>query len=279
MKIIVRLSLIAILFASCAGKYGRLLKSTNNEAKYKAANEYYDKKQWSKAQDLYNSVMSYMRGTPRYETMYYKYAYCAFYQKDYMNAEQLFKTFSDNFPTSQYQEEISFNRAFCYYKQSPRPELDQTPTQKAMATYQEFVNTYPTSTRVPQANDYIKACMAKLEEKEYLGCKLYYDMGYFKSAHVTFQLLMDDYPESVHTDTYLFYSIESIYKYATKSLEEHQIERYNTTKAECDDFENRFPNSTLLDKVKDYKQLSDKAINIIKAKIAKYEQAKEANKS
>lgn len=52
MKIIVRLSLIAILFASCAGKYGRLLKSTNNEAKYKAANEYYDKKQWSKAQDL-----------------------------------------------------------------------------------------------------------------------------------------------------------------------------------------------------------------------------------
>ncbi|WP_447640281.1 MULTISPECIES: outer membrane protein assembly factor BamD [Chitinophagaceae] len=274
MKIIVRLSIIAVFFCSCGGKYTKLLKSTNNELKYKAANDYYDKKQWSKAQELYNSVMSYMRGTPRYENMYYKYAYCAFYQKDYMNAEQLFKTFSDNFPTSQYLEEVSFNRAFCFYKQSPRPELDQTPTQKAMATYQEFVNTYPSSTKVAQANDYIKACMAKLEEKEYLGCKLYYDMGIYKSAHVTFQLLMDDYPESIHTDKYLLYSVESMYKYAGKSLPEHQEERYNTVKSECDDFENRFSTSPLLDKIKDYKQLSENAIKKIKD-----EQAKEANKS
>lgn len=274
MKIIVRLSLIAILFCSCGGKYTKLLKSTNNELKYKAANEYYDKKQWSKAQELYNSLMSYMRGTPRYETMYYKYAYCAYYQKDYMNAEQLFKTFSDNFPTSQYLEEVQFNRAFCFYKQSPRPELDQTPTQKAMATYQEFVNTYPSSTRVPQANDYIKACLSKMEEKEYLGCKLYYDMGYFKAAHTTFELLMDDYPESTKTDQYLYYSLESMYKYAKMSLAEHQMERYNKVKDQCDDFANRFPNSPLIDKVKGYKQLSDHAIKIIKD-----EQAKEANKS
>lgn len=275
MKIVVRLTLIALLFCSCGGKYTRLLKSTNNELKYKAANEYYDKKQWSKAQELYNSVMSYMRGTPRYETMYYRYAYCAFNQKDYMNAEQLFKTFSDNFPTSQYLEEISFNRAFCFYKQSPRPELDQTPTQKAMATYQEYVNTYPNAPRVAQANDYIKACMYKLEEKEFLGCKLYYDMGYYKAAHVTFQLLMDDYPQSIHTDKYLLYSLEAMYKYATKSFEEHQVDRYNTVKSECDDFLNRFPNSPLLDKVKDYKQLSDNALKSIK----KNEQAKETNKS
>lgn len=274
MKFIVRLSLIAILFCSCGGKYTKLLKSTNNELKYKAANEYYDKKQWGKAQELYSSLMSYMRSTPRYEAMYYKYAYCAYYLKDYMNAEQLFKQFSDNFPTSQYLEEVSFNRAFCYYKQSPRPELDQTPTQKAMSTYQEFVNTYPNSTRVAQANDYIKACMSKLEEKEYLGCKLYYDLGFFKAAHTTFELLMDDYPESTYTDKYLLYSLESMYKYAKMSLPEHQLERFNKVKEECDDFANRFPNSTFTEKVKDYKKLSDNAIKIIKD-----EQAKEANKS
>ncbi|MFT4203996.1 MAG: outer membrane protein assembly factor BamD [Chitinophagaceae bacterium] len=274
MKIIVRLSLLAILFCSCAGKYTKLLKSSNNELKYKTANQFYDKKQWSKAQQLYDNIMSYMRNTPRYETMYYRYAYCAFYQKDYMNAEQLFKTFTDNFPTSQYMEEISFYRAFCFYKQSPRAELDQTPTQKAMATYQEFVNTYPNSSRVAQANDYIKACMSKLEEKEFLSCKLYYDMGIYKSAHVTFQLLMDDYPESIYTDKYLLYSVESMYHYAKMSLPEHQLERFNTVKSECDDFENRFANSPLIDKVKEYQKLSDNAIKTIKD-----EQAKEANKS
>jgi outer membrane protein assembly factor BamD len=45
--------------------------------------------------------MPFFRGRPEFEDIYYKYAYTAFYQKDYMNAENLFKTFLKFIPTAQ----------------------------------------------------------------------------------------------------------------------------------------------------------------------------------
>ncbi|PZP49234.1 MAG: hypothetical protein DI598_08390 [Pseudopedobacter saltans] len=77
------------------------------------------------------------------------------------------------------------------------------------------------------------------------------------------------------------YSLESMYKYAKMSLLEHQIERYNKVKEECDDFTNRFPNSPFIEKVKDYKQLSSNEIESTQNLINKIkdEQAKETNKS
>lgn len=264
MKLIVRLLIAVVFFSSCTGKFGKIMKSTDNEYKYKMAEKFYAEKKWSHAQELYDNLMSYMRGTPRYENMYYKYAYTAYYQKDYMNAEQLFKTFSDNFPTSQYLEEVYYNRAYCFYMQSPRVELDQTPTQKAMATFQEFVNSYPNSTRTKQANDIVNACKAKLEKKEFLGCQLYYNLGYYKAAYTTFELLMDDYPDSDHTDEYLLKSIQSMYEYSKMSLPMHQTERYNKVVSECDDFLSRFKNSNFATSVTDYKNLAVTALNKIK---------------
>jgi outer membrane protein assembly factor BamD len=56
----------------------------------------------------------YVKGTTRYEDMYYKFAYSYYYQKDYLNAENLFKTFVENFPTSPRGEECDYMRAYCY---------------------------------------------------------------------------------------------------------------------------------------------------------------------
>ena len=50
--------------------------------------------------------------------------------KDYANAENLFKTFVETFPNSGKAEEADFMRAYCFYKQSPKAELDQTNTTK-----------------------------------------------------------------------------------------------------------------------------------------------------
>jgi outer membrane protein assembly factor BamD len=54
----------------------------------------------------------YVKGTTRYEDMYYKFAYSYYYQKDYLNAENLFKSFVENFPTSPRGEECDYMRAF-----------------------------------------------------------------------------------------------------------------------------------------------------------------------
>ena len=127
---------------------------------------------------------------------YYKYAYCAYYQKNYTDAENLFKGFLGVFPNSSRAEEIAYMHALTYYKQSPNVQLDQTNTNKAIGMMQGFINTYPNSPRVADANKIIEKCRAKLEEKDYLAAKLYYNLQMYQAAGIAFTNLLNSYPES-----------------------------------------------------------------------------------
>src|SRR3954452_2646793 len=113
---------LCVLLVSCNG-INKVLKSKDPVYKLKMAEQYYAKKKYNYAQQIYEDVMPYYRGTPGFEDLYYKYAYTAFYQKDYANAENLFKTFLEIYPNSTRAEEVDYMRAYSFYKQSPKPEL------------------------------------------------------------------------------------------------------------------------------------------------------------
>src|SRR4051812_32461743 len=98
MKIVLRVILVSLLFSSCASKFAKVLKSKDNEYKLKMAEQYYVQKKYNQAQQIYEDIMPFFRGSDKYEDIYYKYSYCAYYEKDYVNAENLFKTFTENFP-------------------------------------------------------------------------------------------------------------------------------------------------------------------------------------
>ncbi|HEX2607242.1 MAG TPA: outer membrane protein assembly factor BamD, partial [Flavisolibacter sp.] len=112
--------LLVVLVTSCQG-ITKVLKSKDPEYKLRMAEQYYAKKKYNLAQQVYEDIMPYYRGTPQFEDVYYKYAYTAYYQKDYLNAENLFKTFLEIYPNSTRAEEIDYMRAYSYYKQSPKP--------------------------------------------------------------------------------------------------------------------------------------------------------------
>ncbi|MFK5098465.1 outer membrane protein assembly factor BamD, partial [Klebsiella pneumoniae] len=78
--------------------------------------------------------------------------------RDYLNAENMFKSFVENFPSSTKGEECEYMRAYCYYKQSPKIDLDQTNTTKTMGLMQAFISTHPTSKRVKDAVEIIDLC-------------------------------------------------------------------------------------------------------------------------
>jgi outer membrane protein assembly factor BamD len=76
----------------------RILKSNDVEFKLRMAEQYFANKKYSKAQMIYEDLFPVLRSDPRFEDLYYKYAYCAYYQRDYLNAENLFKGFLEVFP-------------------------------------------------------------------------------------------------------------------------------------------------------------------------------------
>jgi outer membrane protein assembly factor BamD len=177
-----------------------------------------------------------------------------------MNAENLFKTFLEIFPNSPKSEEIDYMRAFSYYKQSPKPELDQTNTIKAIGMMQTFINTHPGSARNKEASEIIDICRGKLEIKDYKSAQLYYDMGQFRAAGVAFAALLNSYPESAQGDEYKLMIIKSYYRYAELSVEDKKPERFEHVIDECQDFVDRFPESKLRKDAEDYRNLSQSQI-------------------
>ena len=262
--------LIAVIFLTGCGKsINKVLKSPDPEYKLRIAEKYFVQKKYNKAQVLYEDVMPFYKTRAEFQDIYYKYAYCAYNQADYMNAENLFKTFLEIFPNSPKAEEMDFMRAFSYYKQSPKPELDQTNTIKAMGMMQVFINTHPGSARNKEASEIIDVCRTKLETKDYKSAKLYFDMGQFRAAGVAFATLLNGYPESGRADEYKLMVIKSYFRFAEMSIEEKKPERFEKVINEVEDFVDRFPESKLRKEAEDYLNLSQTNIKNLRNEQAK----------
>ena len=234
----------------------RILKSKDPEYKLRMAEQFYVKKKYNKAQQLYEDVMPYFRPLKEFEHIYYKYTYCAYYQEDYFNAQNLFKTYLEIFPTSPRAEEMDYMKAYCYYKLSPKPELDQTNTIKAMNLMQIFINTHPGSARNKEANEIIDICRGKLETKDHNSAQLYFDLGQYRAAGVAFTTLLNSYPESMKADEYMLMIIKSYYHFAELSVEEKKKERFEQVVSEFNNFTDRFPDSKLKQEAEHYYNLS-----------------------
>jgi outer membrane protein assembly factor BamD len=147
-------------------------------------------------------------------------------------------------------------RAYTFYKQSPKAELDQTNTIKAMGMMQTFINTHPGSSRIKEANDIIDLSRKKLEIKDYKAAQLYYDIGQYRAAAVSFNTILNTYPDSQKSDEYKLMSIKAYFKFAEMSIEEKKAELFEKVIEECNDFTDRFPGSPLSKEVEQFLILS-----------------------
>jgi outer membrane protein assembly factor BamD len=240
-----------------------VLKSKDNKYKLSMADKYYAQKKYHIAQQLYEQLYPVYKGTDKFEQIYYRDAYCFYYLEEYKDAESFFKGFLDVFPNSSKAEEVSFMYALCYYKASPKLELDQTNTVKSIGLMQTFINAHPGSQRIDSANTIIDLCRGKLETKESGAADLYYKIGQYRAAALSYSNLMNDYPGSVNGEEYKLKEVKSYYKFAQLSIPEKQEERYEKVITEFRDFADRYPDSKLLKEAENYSNLSQNNIKAI----------------
>ena len=266
MKRFFQISLVGLilLVSSCASKYSKVLNSKDNEFRIKKANEYYEAKKYAHAEELFQDLFPYLRGTPRYEDAFYKFAYCAYYLKDYESASMAFQTFQENFPNSSLVPNANYMQCYCLFLSSPKAELDQTATEKSMGLLKAFIATYPNSEKVSEAQKLLEECNQKIEEKEFLSAQLYYDLGYFNASHLYFDLLLSDYPGSTKADQYMYMIAKSSYEYAKVSIPSAQQERYEQTLEDCTNFLGQFPESAFKEKATKMKTDAQQQLEKIK---------------
>ena len=263
LKILVPVLFVLFGLTSC-NKFSKIQKSKDPDYKLAMAEEYYAKKKYRNAQQLYEELFPVFKGTQKFEDLYYKWAYCFYNMKMYRDAENLFKGFLEVFPNSSRAEEVDYMRAYCFYKQSPKIELEQVNTIKAMAMMQTFINTHPGSSRIQDATQIIDDSRAKLEVKQFRGAQLYYNIGQYRAAALSFSLLLNNYPESVKGEDYKLMTVKSYYRFAKLSITEKQQERFEKVIEEYQDFADRYPDSKLLKDAEEYSILSQNKIKEIK---------------
>ena len=252
------LIVLILVAGSCKSKYEKLKASNDLAKKYQAALKYYNQKKYSRALDLFETLVQRYRGQAGAEDLYYYYAYANYNLKDYTSARYHFKTFADTYPTSTRAEECRFMAAYCFYLDSPIYSLDQENTTKAIEALQLFINLYPKSERVAEAGKLIQNLRDKLERKAYENAKLYLTIGDYQSAVMAFGNTVRDYPDTKYAEELDFLTIRAQYLYAKHSSEYKQEERFNLAVSFEQQFADKYPTSQYLREAQSLKKDSER---------------------
>lgn len=225
---VVRHLVYLLVFASTIGcsEYQQVLKSTDLSYKYDKAVQYYEAEEYNKAYPIFDELLSLYRGTRRAEKVYWYYANTSYEMGDYILAAYHFKNFTKTFPNSEYTAEASYMVGKSYYEESPKYSLDQTYTFKAINELQLFVNRYPDSDKLFEANRLIDEMREKLEKKSFEIAQQYYHMEDYQAAVVSFNNTLNDYPATEFREEAMFMRLESAYKLASNSIESKKLQRF-----------------------------------------------------
>ncbi len=215
---------IVLMFSSCS-EYQKAMKSEDVAKKFAVAEKQYDKKKYDKAIRLYEQIAPAYKGKPQAEKMFYSYSQSLYKTKQYYLAGYQFESFASSYPKSEKVEEASFLGAKCFFQLSPLYSLDQTDTDKATSKMQEFIDTYPSSTYLPEANKVMKVMKDKIEKKYFENAKQYNTISDFKAAQIALDNFISDFPGTPYKEDALFYKLDSAYKLALNSVPQKMQER------------------------------------------------------
>ncbi len=260
-KLLLLLPLLGML-ASCS-EYTKVMKSRDVDYKFDYAKRAYEEKKYVQASTVLNDIYTPLRGTAKGEEALFLLAMSYYENQDYTNANVFFKTYYQRYPKGKYAELSHYYSGYGFYLDSPDPQLDQTYTVKAIEELQNFLERYPKSEKVPEAQQAIFEMQDKLTLKELQNAQLYYNLGNFmgnnyESAVIVAQNALKDYPYSKYREEFEFLILKSKYQQAKNSVSEKMGERYSDVVDEYFSFVNNYPESKHLKEAKTIFRIAEK---------------------
>ena len=199
-----------------------------------------------RAMTLFDEVSMYFRGSERSETLLNYLANSYVGLKDHYTAVEYFKSYTRSYPKGKYIQDAKYMVAYCHYLDSPDARLDQRVTNEAIAAFQEFIDFYPESEKVPDAVKLMDELYDKLALKELLNAQLYYNLGNYlwnnyESAVIAASNALKKYPTNKYREELSFILLDAKYQQVIQSLESKKLDRYNSTVDEYYSFISEFP--------------------------------------
>ncbi len=243
--------MFSLVLISC-GEYQKVLNKGTSEEQYKMAVKMYEGKKYGKALRLFEKITPTYRGKPQMERIQFMVAQSNFNEKNYSISGYYFDRFAKNYPKSSKKEEAAFLSAYSYKLASPRFSLDPTDTNKALEAFQGFINTYPDSDKIEEANQHYKELRYKLQKKSFEIAKTYYrtaeyDLRNYKAAIQAFDNLLSDYLGSEFKEEALYYRLKAAHDFVLKSYDRRKSERIKDAIEAYDKLKRNYPESQYME--------------------------------
>lgn len=256
---IIFLIFITLFILSCSD-YQKLLNSSENQIdKYTAAEEYYENKDFRRANALIEQIIPSYRGKPQGERLVFFFANSYFEIRSFYSAAIQFENFIKSYPNSQRIQEAYFMEAKSYFMLSPLFTLDQEDTITGIDKLQVFINRFPNSEYVAEALELMEQLQNKIERKEFEVSKQYYTIRDYSSAIKALDNFIADNPGTIFREEALYFRWLSQYEIAVNSIESRINERVTELERSLDNFLRYYPDTIFIDdlseKINNAKQL------------------------
>ncbi|MDR0763687.1 MAG: outer membrane protein assembly factor BamD [Bacteroidales bacterium] len=236
--------------------YSKILKEGTSKEKLDYAEQAYNSKSYKKVIAIYEDMLPLLRGRDGFEDVLYRLAYCYYYEGDYFMSSHYFRSLTRQFPNGSYLEEAMYMGAYCKSMESLYFRLDQTATKDAIRQLQLFVNYYPKSARVIEANGIIDKMRAKLARKSFEIANMYYRRDLYNAAAIAYGIFLREYPESLYREEAMYKLVKSRYLYADKSVAARQPERFAKMIESYEMFYRNYRDSKYMKEINKYKDVA-----------------------
>lgn len=191
------LVLVAVLGAfalSACSSSKKLSQEESCQARWDKLHAKFEKKKYNEIRDLYSDLVTSCPGSNFTEQAAFELGEIQYNLGDWMEAENEYSAFLKDFPASrQYGEIANYKRAMASAKQVGIPQRDQSKTQEAIQSFEQFLDEYPDSKYADTAKTEIEKLTEKLVAKQLQIARLYNRMDEPQAAAIYYKNIIKEY--------------------------------------------------------------------------------------
>lgn len=248
---IVPVLLFALLGALVGCSGGNQLTYTGPEEAYNKGVAEMEEGDYQQAIRFFRAVFEYGRGNEWAPEARFKLAMAQRELGKHLVAANEFERFTQLYRNDELLPRAEFERANSYYLRSPMYRLDQSDSEQAISLFRLFIDRHPNHDLVSEAEEKINELRGKLARKKYEAGQLYERRNMWQAATTVYERAFDQYPDTRWADDALLGAVRSYIRYADRSVQSKQAERYRKAIENYNRLTQLFPESNVLGRAED----------------------------
>ncbi len=162
----------------------------------RSGDAYFQKKKYFQSLELYKAFLIRHPGHERSDYAQFMLAGSLFADKDYVLAVVEYRILVTNYGYSEYVDDGYLKEAIALHMQAPKSALDQTKNHESLTKLERFVQIFPQSPLVPEAQKYVAIVKSVLAQKDLATALFYIGHKRSESALIYLDKIIAMYPDN-----------------------------------------------------------------------------------